>query len=82
MHTRSTRPRPFPFHFFRTATGNEPVRAWLKELPENERRLVGIDILSVQFAWPVGPPLVHSLRDGLWEVRTRSPTRIARILFS
>ena len=61
--------------------GNEPVRDWLKELPEDERKQVGRDICAVQFGWPLGPPLVDSLGDGLWEVRSRLKSGIARTLF-
>jgi phage-related protein len=57
------------------------VREWLKELPEFERKQVGSDIKAVQFGWPLGLPLVDSLGDGLWEVRSRLPTRIARTIF-
>lgn len=76
-----SKPRPLPCVFFRTAAGNEPVREWLKGLPENERKQIGTDILAVQFGWPLGLPLVDSLGEGLWEVRTRLPNRIARTLF-
>ena len=57
------------------------MRAWLKSLPANERSLIGEDLKIVQFRWPVGMPLVRSLGEGLWEIRTGLPTRIARILF-
>lgn len=67
--------------FFATAAGNEPVREWLKSLPKEERHMIGADILTVQYAWPVGKPLVDSLGDGLWEVRSRLKNRIARVLF-
>jgi len=50
-------------------------------LPKNERRIIGIDIMTVQFRWPLGMPLVDNLGDGLWEIRTRLPNRIARTLF-
>ncbi|MBI2814605.1 MAG: type II toxin-antitoxin system RelE/ParE family toxin [Opitutae bacterium] len=76
-----SKPRPLPCVFFRTAVGNEPVREWLKSLPEDERKQIGADILAVQFGWPLGLPLVDSLGEGLWEVRTRLPSRIARTLF-
>ena len=76
-----SKPRPFPCVFFRTAAGNEPVREWLKGLPESERKQIGADILAVQFGWPLGLPLVDSLGEGLWEIRTRLPNRIARTLF-
>lgn len=67
--------------FFRTATGNEPVRTWLRALPKEERKAIGEDILTVQFAWPVGKPLVDSFGGGLWEIRSRLKARIARTLF-
>jgi phage-related protein len=50
--------RPLNVVFYRTATGNEPVREWLKSLPTEERKTIGADILSAQYAWPVGKPLV------------------------
>ena len=74
-------PRPLPCAFYRTTTGNEPVREWLKALPEGERKQVGSDIKAVQYGWPLGLPLVDSLGNGLWEVRSRLPSRIARTIF-
>lgn len=73
--------RPLRCAFYRTATGNEPVREWLKALPEGERKQVGGDIKAVQYGWPLGLPLVDSLGNGLWEVRSRLPSRIARTIF-
>lgn len=68
--------------FFRTETGREPVREWLRSLPREERRIIGEDIKMVQFGWPLGMPLVRKLAVGLWEVRSRLPGRIARVLFT
>ena len=68
--------------FFRTATGHEPVREWLRSLPREERRILGEDIKTVQFGWPLGMPLVRKLDKGLWEVRSRLSGRIARVLFT
>ncbi len=68
--------------FFRTASGNEPVREWLKSSPREERRIIGEDIKTVQFGWPLGMPLVRKLSRNLWEVRSRLPDRIARIIFT
>jgi phage-related protein len=68
--------------FFCTAAGNEPVREWLKSLPREERRIIGEDIKTVQFGWPLGMPLVRKLDKGLWEVRSRLPNRIARVIFT
>ena len=74
-------PRPLPVVFFRTEADNEPVREWLKKLPASERRAIGEDLKTLQFRWPLGMPLVRSLGDGLWELRSNLPTRIARCLF-
>ena len=57
------------------------MRDWLKDLPADERRTIGEDIKTVQYRWPLGMPLVKSLGDGFWEVRSTLPTRIARTLF-
>jgi hypothetical protein len=51
--------------FFRTETGREPVREWLKSLPREHRRLIGEDVKTVQFGWPLGMPLVRKLAPKL-----------------
>jgi phage-related protein len=73
--------RPLRVIFFRTESGNEPVREWLKALPKEECQTIGADLLTVQYAWPVGKPLVDNLGHGIWEVRSRLKNRIARTLF-
>lgn len=78
----SSRPQKIELVFYRTVGGNEPVREWLVGIGEQNRRAVGLDLMRVQFAWPVGMPLVRPLGDGLFEVRTNLPDRtIARVLF-
>ena len=67
--------------FFRTETGTEPVREWLRSLPMPHKKAIGEDIKTVQFGWPLGMPLVEKIEPGLWEVRTRRQGGIARILF-
>ena len=74
--------RPLKVVFFKTDTGNEPVREWLKELSRDDCKVIGTDILTVQYAWPVGKPLVDHLGDGIWEVRSRLDNRLARTLFA
>jgi phage-related protein len=75
------KPEKVPLVFFRTASGIEPVREWLKELPEVERRAVGMDLLRAQWRWPIGMPLCRAMGSGLWEIRTDLPTRrTARVL--
>jgi phage-related protein len=67
--------------FYRIRPGDEPVREWLKELPEEERHAIGKDLLRAQWRWPVGMPLCRPMGNGLWEIRTDLPTkRIARVL--
>lgn len=70
--------------FYRTPTGREPVREWLRSLPVVDRKIVGTDIKAVEFGWPLGRPLVGSIgRGGLWEVRSSLTNgRIARVLFT
>jgi phage-related protein len=58
-----------------------PVLDWLRGLGKEDRRAVGLDLMRVQFGWPIGRPLVASLKDGLWEVRSSLPSqRIARLI--
>jgi phage-related protein len=72
----------FPVAFYRTASGAEPVLDWLRSLPAEDRRVIGTDLMTVQFGWPVGMPLCRSLGAGLWEVRSSLPSRrIARRVF-
>jgi phage-related protein len=68
--------------FFRTPSGTEPVRDWLKSLPKEDRLTIGSDLKTVEFGWPVGMPICRSLGGGLWEMRSRLPRgRTARVLF-
>ncbi|RMG58340.1 MAG: type II toxin-antitoxin system RelE/ParE family toxin [Gammaproteobacteria bacterium] len=73
---------PLEVFFYRTESGSEPVREWLKGLDRVDRQHIGADIKTVQFGWPVGMPVVRKLEQGLWEVRCRLDRRIARILFT
>lgn len=74
-------PHKIELVFFRSEQGDEPVRSWLRELPEAERQEIGRDLLRAQWRWPVGMPLCRPMGDGLWEIRTSLPTgRIARVL--
>lgn len=51
--------------FYATESGNEPVRDWLLELAKEDRRIVGEDIATVEFGWPIGMPTCKDLRDGV-----------------
>jgi len=78
---RQTRLPRLTVRFFRESSGAEPVRAWLKSLADDEKREIGTDIKTVQFGWPLGMPLVRHVEGGIWEVRSRLASRIARVLF-
>src|ERR1022692_4963410 len=43
--TENPSPQKIPLIFFRSGNATEPVREWLKELPEAERHAVGKDLL-------------------------------------
>ena len=74
--------KKLPAMFYRSPGGAEPVRDWLKALPEADRRLMGRDIATAEFGWPIGMPLCRSLGGGLWEVRSSlTQGRIARVVF-
>jgi phage-related protein len=70
-----------PVRFYKTSQGREPVLEWLRGLEKADRHTVGLDLMRVQFGWPIGMPLVRSLKDGLWEIRSTLPShRIARLI--
>jgi phage-related protein len=68
--------------FYKSLSRNEPVREWLKELSLQDKKIIGEDIKTVQFGWPLGMPLVRKLESELWEVRSNTSTGIARVLFT
>ncbi|MDD2307916.1 MAG: type II toxin-antitoxin system RelE/ParE family toxin [Prolixibacteraceae bacterium] len=69
-------------NFYCTEAGNEPVRDWLKELPRDDKRIIGEDIKTAQLGWPLGMPLIRKMDKNLWEVRSSLPDGIARVLFT
>ncbi|MBN1594892.1 type II toxin-antitoxin system RelE/ParE family toxin [candidate division FCPU426 bacterium] len=71
-----------PAFFYKTTTGAEPVRDWLKSLNREEKKHIGEDIKTVQFGWPLGMPLVGKIAPGIWEVRTHLRDKIARVFFT
>ena len=69
--------------FYETAGGKAPVRDWLLSMDKADRQIIGEDIASVEFGWPIGMPVCRPLGNGLWEVRSGlTGNRIARVLFS
>ena len=68
--------------FYKSPSGNEPVRDWLKDLPLQDKKAIGEDIKTVQFGWPLGMPLIWKLEPDLWEVRLNTSSGIAPVLFT
>lgn len=71
-----------PVRFYRSDSGREPVRDWLRKLSRNDRKKIGQDIATLQLGWPLGMPLARKLEPAIWEVRTRLGNSIARVLFT
>lgn len=68
--------------FYQNPAGKEPVREWLKELSDDDRKAIGKDIATVEYSWPIGMPLCRPLKGGLFEVRSSlDKNRISRVLF-
>jgi phage-related protein len=68
--------------FYRSVSGAEPVREWLVTLSPEDRLIIGTDLKTVEFGWPIGMPTCRPLGEGLWEVRSNlTGGRIARVLF-
>ena len=67
--------------FYRAEAGAEPVRDWLIALTKEERKIIGTDIKTVEYGWPIGMPVCRSLRGGLYEVRSDLDRKIARVIF-
>lgn len=68
--------------FYGSRSGNMPVREWLLSLDREDRRIIGEDIATVEFGYPVGMPVCRNLGNGLYEVRSSiSDGRIARVIF-
>lgn len=81
---RNVAPKRLPVRFYQSDAGAVPVRDWLLSLSPEDRRIIGADIQTVEFGWPVGMPTCRAIagRKGLWEVRSSLPGgRIARVLF-
>jgi phage-related protein len=68
--------------FYRTNTGNEPVREWLTSLSAQDKKTIGEDIKTLQFGWPLGMPLARKIEPGLWEIRSNIQNGIARVFFT
>ncbi len=68
--------------FYQSEKNKEPVREWLKNLSQCEKKLIGEAIKTVQFSYPIGMPLVRKMSPNLWEVRINLSDKISRVLFT
>ena len=76
--------KKLPAAFFQLPSGKEPVREWLLNLDSKDKKLIGDDIRTAEFGWPIGMPICKKIRGrvGLWEVRTNlASDRISRVFF-
>ena len=83
--TLRSRKESLNFHkilFYRTASGREPVREWLKQIDPANRKRIGEDLYTLQLGWPVGMPLARKLESNLWEFRRHISIGIVRIMFT
>lgn len=75
-------PKKVQAFFHATPGGKEPVRDWVKGLDDEDRKIIGQDIATVEYGWPTGMPTCRAMGDGLFEVRSSlTGKRIARVLF-
>ena len=84
VHIPMSELKILPARFFESDAGRVPVREWLIALSPEDRKIMGDDIRTAEFGWPVGMPLCRSIKGhkGLWEIRSNlSGGRIARVLF-
>ena len=68
--------------FYRSASGREPVRRWLKQLDPVNRKRIGEDLYTLQLGWPLGMPLARKIETNLWELRSKIVNGITRIIFT
>lgn len=68
--------------FYQTANGRQLIKEWLREFDKPDRAILGEDLMTVQFGFPMGLPLCRALGQGLWEVRSSlTGNREARMIF-
>lgn len=71
--------------FFKTLSGNEPVKKWLKKLTDDDKLSILSDIKKTELEWPTGEPLIKKIckKPKIWEIRTSlSDGKIGRVLFT
>lgn len=84
MAKRQIPEKRLPAAFFENDAGRLPVREWLLDMSAEDRKVIGDDIRTAEFGWPIGMPICRSMPGypGLWEIRSNlSGGRTARVLF-
>lgn len=67
--------------FFRTPSGDEPTREFLKDLPKTDRAAVGAAIRKLQTDFRLEFPLARNLGSGLWEIRVIGESGKLRVFY-
>lgn len=68
--------------FYETDSGNKPVREWLSSLCLDDKKIIGEDMKTVEYGWPVGMPVCKSIGNDLYEVRSNlTDGKISRVIF-
>ena len=76
------RPEAIPAFFWRTDAGGEPALDFIRSLARDDKHAVGVDLMHLQYAWPVGMPLCRPMGKGLHEMRSDLPSdKTVRLLF-
>lgn len=72
---------PLTVNFYKTNSGTEPVRDWLRDLNQDDKKIIGKDILFVQMTFPQPSSVLSPLGDGLWEIKSDlGSNRISRVI--
>ena len=77
-----SRDRAIAVQFFRLDSGRELVREWLKSTRSQDRKVIGEDVKTLQFGWPIGMPLARKMDDNLWELLSSLGRGVARTFFT
>jgi phage-related protein len=57
-------------YFYRNDNGKMPVREWILGFSPKDKKIIGEDIKTVEFGWPIGMPTVRPMGNKLFEVRS------------
>jgi len=69
--------------FYENDNMKKPVQEWLYTLSKDDRKVIGEDIKTVEYGFPIGMPVCRKLERKLYEVRSNiSDKRISRVIFT